>query len=93
MVERYEAHLKTPKWKTLRKRVIERANGICEGCGENKATQAHHLTYERVGDEMLFDLVAVCDACHSKVHKEKEAPEEEYYENDDGGSGDDDLPF
>jgi 5-methylcytosine-specific restriction endonuclease McrA len=85
----YEVHLQSPKWKALRKKVIERANGICEGCGRNKATQAHHLTYERVGDEMLFDLVAVCDECHSKVHQKAEpAPDGDSYCDDDG-----DCPF
>ena len=85
---RYEAHLQSPKWKALRKKVIERAKGICEGCGQNKATQAHHLNYERVGNEMLFDLVAVCESCHKKVHKEQTPAEEEHYTDDDG-----DCPF
>jgi 5-methylcytosine-specific restriction endonuclease McrA len=82
--DRYEAHRQSPKWKALRKKVIERAQGICEGCGHNRATQAHHLTYDRVCDEMLFDLVAVCESCHSKVHRKKptftDEAEEDYHE-------------
>jgi hypothetical protein len=81
---RYEAHLQSPKWKALREKVIERANGICEGCGHNRATQAHHLTYERVGDEMLFDLVAVCESCHSKVHRKKASLSHEAEDYNDG---------
>jgi hypothetical protein len=88
--QRYEAHLQSPKWKALRKKVIERAKGFCEGCGQNKATQAHHLNYDRVGDEMLFDLVAVCEGCHKKVHKEK-APAEEKIEHEAEDDGD--CPF
>jgi hypothetical protein len=65
---RHEAHLRTPKWKALRLRVMARANGVCEGCGVAQATDVHHLTYARLGDEMLFDLVAVCRGCHSKIH-------------------------
>lgn len=66
--EKYESHMRSEKWQDLRRRVLKRAGGICEGCGERKAVQVHHLTYERLGDEMLFDLVAVCLACHEKIH-------------------------
>jgi hypothetical protein len=53
------------------RKVLARAHGLCEGCGERTATQVHHLSYKRVFDEMLFDLVAVCDACHDKLHAEE----------------------
>jgi hypothetical protein len=66
--ERYEAYLQTPEWREKRARVLERAGGVCEGCGERRPVHAHHLTYERVGDEMLFDLAAVCRDCHEKLH-------------------------
>ena len=68
---KYDAYLSTSKWKTLREKVLARANGRCEGCGERKATHVHHLTYERLGNEMLFDLVAVCDACQKKIHPQR----------------------
>lgn len=69
----YNRYLQTPEWRERRRRVMARANGICEGCGEREATQVHHLTYTRVGHEMLFDLVAVCDACHRTIHQDKRA--------------------
>jgi hypothetical protein len=69
---RYKAHLQSPKWKALSAKVILRAQGICEGCRKHPATQTHHLTYRRMGDEMLFDLVAVCDSCHAKIHLKQE---------------------
>jgi hypothetical protein len=28
----------------------------------------HHNTYERYGDESIFDLVALCDRCHELFH-------------------------
>jgi hypothetical protein len=66
--ERYNAHMVSAAWSMLRARVLSRAGGICEGCGVRKATQAHHLTYARLGREMLFDLVAVCSQCHEAIH-------------------------
>ena len=66
---RYESYLQTGAWRERRKRVMERTRGLCEGCGQRRATQVHHLTYERVGAEMLFDLVAICDDCHARIHR------------------------
>lgn len=66
--EKYNEYLRTPQWAEKRALVLKRANGICEGCGVNAATQVHHLTYAHVGREMLFELVAICDACHEVVH-------------------------
>lgn len=61
-------YLRSRKWIEKRKAVMQRADGICEGCLTNPATQVHHLTYDHVGDELLFELVAVCDDCHAKAH-------------------------
>jgi 5-methylcytosine-specific restriction endonuclease McrA len=69
---RYYAYLETPAWRAKRKKVLARARGICEGCGERQATQAHHVTYARVGQEMLFDLVAMCEDCHHAIHQKGE---------------------
>lgn len=65
----YNQYMKSEEWQTLRRKVFARAKGICEGCGEAAATAVHHLTYERMGEEMLFDLVAVCQGCHDKIHE------------------------
>lgn len=67
----YTAYLQTPEWFAKRQAVFERTNGLCEGCRRKPAVHAHHLTYERLGDELLFDLVAVCRACHQKAHPNK----------------------
>lgn len=65
---KYSEYLASPEWAEKRRRVLDRADYRCEGCGERQATQVHHLTYARVGKEMLFDLVAVCDYCHDVIH-------------------------
>jgi hypothetical protein len=63
----YARQLQTPRWYALRTAVIRRDGGICRGCLKRQATQVHHLTYERVGREMAFDLVSICDACHEAI--------------------------
>jgi hypothetical protein len=74
----YNAYLLTPEWRSKRAKVIKRANGMCEGCAERPCTQVHHLTYERVFHEMLFDLRAVCDECHDQIHCKPQRVREAY---------------
>ena len=64
--KKYEAYLHSPEWQALRRKTLERARGLCEGCRERPATEVHHLTYDHVGEEMLWDLVATCEPCHAK---------------------------
>jgi len=67
----YDAYRYSPKWMEKRRKVFERANGICEGCREQTATEVHHLTYEHIYNEFLFELVALCRSCHNQVHASK----------------------
>lgn len=69
---RYNRYLTTPEWQERRQLVFARSGGICEGCRKRKATQVHHLTYEHVEHEFLFELVAICSACHRRMHPDME---------------------
>jgi 5-methylcytosine-specific restriction endonuclease McrA len=64
----YKEYLKSERWQNKRLKVLERDKYLCQACLRNKATQAHHLTYERVFDEPLFDLISICTPCHEKLH-------------------------
>ncbi|MFA5636906.1 MAG: HNH endonuclease [Anaerovoracaceae bacterium] len=64
----YKAYLQSDEWKRIRTRIRRRARGRCERCGVNVRDDIHHTTYERVGDERLEDLVAVCRHCHRYLH-------------------------
>lgn len=67
----YTEYLKSPAWEKRRRLVMLRAAGICEGCRERPATLVHHLTYEHAGNELLFELVALCHDCHEVCHPGK----------------------
>lgn len=67
--EKYSAYLLTDEWKAKRQQVMFRAQGLCEGCRLKKAEQVHHLNYDHVYDELLFELVALCRDCHEKAHR------------------------
>jgi hypothetical protein len=63
----YGEYLRSPHW--LRLRATYRASDlpqICV-CGETEV-HLHHLTYERVGAEVLPDLTPLCRRCHALVH-------------------------
>src|SRR5438093_87680 len=46
-LKRHDAFLKSEVWRKLRLKILDRAESLCEGCGEAKATQVHHLNYDR----------------------------------------------
>jgi 5-methylcytosine-specific restriction endonuclease McrA len=66
--DKYNAHLASRKWQQLGHLVLHRENGLCQGCRAAAATEIHHLTYDRLGDELLIDLVAFCKPCHQRAH-------------------------
>lgn len=68
----YAQYLRGPKWAEKRRKVLERCKGVCEGCGDAKATEVHHLTYEHVYEEFLFELVGLCRACHDRIHPDRD---------------------
>ncbi len=65
---KYQRYLSSTEWKTKRDLVMLRAANRCEGCQVERATEVHHLTYEHIYQEFLWELVAVCRKCHMKVH-------------------------
>jgi uncharacterized protein with PIN domain len=68
----YDLYLSSPEWQARRAKVLKRANGICEGCLDRKATQVHHLTYRHIFAEFMFELLAVCNECHARLHEDKD---------------------
>ena len=73
----YYEYLLTSAWRAKRDLVMARAGGQCEGCRQRPATQVHHKRYPKgaepgsdgwIAREKLFDLVAVCDECHTDIH-------------------------
>ena len=70
--ELYHEYLQSDEWKWVRSKVLERDNNLCQACLVNKATRVHHLTYKNIFREPCFDLVSVCEDCHSAIHQKDE---------------------
>ena len=64
----YASYMRSPAWHKLRRQVIRRGNGVCERFGKWPVVNAHHLTYIRLGRELLSDLQGVCSKCHEELH-------------------------
>ena len=60
----YKKYIVSPQWKKKRKQVLERATYKCEKCNATEGLEVHHLTYDRLGQEELYDLLVVCKKCH-----------------------------
>ncbi len=70
-VAAYRGYLTTPEWKAKRQLVIDRENGLCQGCRAAPISEVHHATYKTVGNELLFQLVGLCSPCHRRAHPDK----------------------
>lgn len=64
----YCTYLRSAHWHSVkaRYRVSDQPQDCI--CGEAEAIQLHHMTYERVGEELLTDLTPLCPTCHAMIH-------------------------
>lgn len=67
---RYNIYLNSERWKVKRQKVLERDDSLCQSCLIEPATQVHHLTYARAGNEPLFDLTSACKDCHEIITRD-----------------------
>ena len=70
--DKYNHYLNSEKWKLKRKKVFERDNYLCQACLTNEAQEVHHLTYNNIYDEPLYELISVCKRCHIKIENQKQ---------------------
>jgi 5-methylcytosine-specific restriction endonuclease McrA len=69
----YHRYMNSRCWRIRRLLCFRRARWRCESCGAGCCMlHAHHLTYERLGNEKNEDLQALCMECHERVHRKKD---------------------
>lgn len=66
----YGHYLQSSHWRATkaRYRAAEHLPQACM-CEAVDNLQLHHMTYERLGEELLTDLVPLCVTCHNMVHE------------------------
>ena len=70
--EFYENYLNSSKWITFRNKIKKERGDKCEKCGkEGVVLDGHHITYERLTEELPEDILIICRPCHEKIHGRK----------------------
>jgi len=65
----YDAYLKTEHWARMREKALDYAGHRCQLCySASEPLHVHHRTYDRLGRELLSDLVVLCEDCHERFH-------------------------
>jgi hypothetical protein len=72
---RYRDYLRTPEWRSTRAVALLRVGNACSlDVTHTEKLEVHHRTYERLGAELVTDLVVLCHACHQLHHQEQGLP-------------------
>ena len=74
-MEQYDNYLATPHWRAFRQQAFAEqrktlGHNRCNRCSKSAVTlHVHHLTYERLGKELIQDVEIICPDCHHKEHE------------------------
>lgn len=68
----YDVYINGPDWRAKRLERRRLDEDTCCRCGGRPMAEGglhvHHLTYDRLGHELMRDLRTLCAACHGDVH-------------------------
>jgi hypothetical protein len=64
----YGDYLKSERWQRRRTAYAESHPAVCRHC-DRPADDLHHVTYERVGQELDEDLAWLCRTHHGELHE------------------------
>lgn len=69
VVASYPQYINTQHWRNIKKAYKYSHEYKCQHCGDTSpGLHLHHLTYERIGNERMSDLMYLCELCHAVVH-------------------------
>ena len=65
----YEVYIHSQEWERKRQWALTYWGNKCATCFTSRELEVHHRTYERLGHELITDLIVLCDGCHEKFHE------------------------
>jgi len=65
----FENYMKSDEWKNLKNQRLKKDGFCCVLCKSKEHLICHHLTYKRLFNEEINDLITLCKRCHNKIHK------------------------
>lgn len=71
MNDTYNAYLLSEAWMEKRTQRLNLSGWKCEACGGKQLLQVHHLTYERIFQESMEDLMVLCRIHHEAAEEMK----------------------
>jgi hypothetical protein len=70
----YYEYIQSAEWKRKADAAKKRAGYRCQVCNcKSKRLDAHHRTYERLGNERPEDITVLCHKCHELYETNKRA--------------------
>jgi 5-methylcytosine-specific restriction endonuclease McrA len=64
--------MRSQRWQDIRTKALERSGRTCEQCGRRQddgyKLDVHHITYIRLGGELMEDVQVLCYMCHGQLH-------------------------
>lgn len=67
----YQQYLRTPEWRRTRAAALLRAGNACLlDVTHTDGLEVYHRTYERLGAELVTDILVLCHDCRELHHKE-----------------------
>ena len=64
----YQDYLQSEHWTQFREQALAHYGSKCYICGDDDtAVEVHHNTYERLGGELMSDVIPLCRDCHQGV--------------------------
>ena len=74
----YHQMLRSKKWQSVRKLVLQRDNNTCQNCDSSKNLNVHHLHYihgVKPINQGIDTMITLCDNCHELEHSKKSISE------------------
>ena len=68
-IAEFDEYIASDKWKKLREKRLKVDNSCCVICKSKVNLTCHHLTYERLYNEDINDLIILCTRCHNRMHQ------------------------
>ena len=65
----YRQYIRSDEWEKKREERLKKDGYKCQECGTAKNLEVHHITYERLGNEDINDLITLCKECHENIHR------------------------
>lgn len=69
MNDTYSAYLLSEAWAEKRHMRMKLSDWKCEACGTKQLLQVHHLTYDRIFQEPMEDLMVLCRVHHEAAEE------------------------